>query len=97
MLEGLLSRAKTDARREELEAELACPPLPEALAYIWRAFLRLHNRRPSAMGVSPISWPDLHAFTATTGFRLAPWEIEMIEQIDDLWLAERARSARSGS
>jgi hypothetical protein len=27
-----------------------------------------------------------------SGLRLVPWEIEMIEELDDLWLAERARA-----
>lgn len=76
----------------ELEAQLAGPPCPAALAYLWRTFLRLSHRRPSGFGPSPLTWSDIHAFIAASGFRLVPWEIEMIEQLDDLWLAERART-----
>jgi len=40
----------------------------------------------------PISWQDIDAFVRQTGFRMAPWEIETIEAIDDAFL-EAAKSA----
>lgn len=34
----------------------------------------------------PIEWPDIEAFVQRTGMRLAPWEIELIERLDDIYL-----------
>jgi len=45
------------------------------------------------MGPSPIGFRDIAAFQDLTGFRFAPWEVEMIERLDDLWCAEAARGA----
>lgn len=97
-LEGLLERAERrgDASRiAELEAMLACPPLPPARAYLWDTYWRLRRRKGgTGFGASPIEWPDLHAFTLQSRFHLAPWEVELIEAIDDCYLAEQARASR---
>jgi len=37
-------------------------------------------------GPNPIEWPDLEAFCRLTGMRLAPWEISIIERLDDCFL-----------
>lgn len=37
----------------------------------------------------PISWSDLDAFVRNAGFPLAPWETEIIETLDDLFLRTR--------
>lgn len=89
MLEGLIQRARNAERRAEFQAELECPPLPEALAYLWQTFCRLHARRASGFSVNPISWSDIDAFMRRAGVRLAPWEVRIIEQIDDAYLSEQ--------
>jgi hypothetical protein len=83
ILEGLLERTQKPERRAELEAELETPPLPLELEYIWNAFCRLSARRRSGFGIEPIAWSDLDAFMSLTGTRLAPWEIRLIEDLDD--------------
>jgi hypothetical protein len=45
-------------------------------------------------GPNPIEWPDIDAFMRNTRTRLDPHDIEMIEQLDDLFLAS---SAKTGS
>lgn len=95
-LEGLLSRSVSPEKRAGYEAELACPPCPPAAAYLWQAFVRLHGRRGSSgMGVDPITWSDLDAFTRLSGLRLTPWEIEAIEELDDLWRTEHAKARKA--
>lgn len=89
-MEGLLARAKTDERRAELKAELYGPPMPEALGYLWAAFVRLRRRKgANGFSISPIEWPDFDAFIRLSGLHLAPWEIAAIEELDDLFLAEQ--------
>jgi hypothetical protein len=86
VLEGLLERARRPDRIAEYQSELACPPMPEALEYIWRAFLRLHARRGSnGFAINPISWPDIDAFVRHSGMKFAPWEVELLEALDDLF------------
>ncbi|MGN6142243.1 MAG: phage tail assembly chaperone [Mesorhizobium sp.] len=79
----------------QLEADLATPPFPLALNYVWRAWSRIRRRKAGGFsGPNPIEWPDIDAFVRNTRTRLDPHDIEMIEQIDDLYLAA---SANAGS
>jgi hypothetical protein len=95
LLEGLVARSKNPARLAEYRAELECPPFPRALSYLWRTFQRLRNRRTSnGFGVNPITWVDLGEFTRLTGVRLAPWEIEVIEELDILDRNEIAKAMK---
>lgn len=86
-LEGLLKRAKRPERVAELEAELAVPPMPAGAVYLWNAFMRLSSRRGSSgWGPLMISWPEIDAFQRLSWVRLAPFEIEIIERLDEAWL-----------
>jgi hypothetical protein len=88
----LLSRAKTEDRRRELSEMLTVPPFPVALTYLWRAFHRLRRRKGgSGFGPSPIEWSDIDAFVRNSGLRFAPWEVEMIEALDDLLMAQMTK------
>lgn len=91
----MLERAerKGDAQRAAaLAEELKQPPFPLALAYLWRAFIRLRGRKGCGFsGPEPITWPEIDAFTRQTRSRLAPWEIEVIEDLDSLYLEVLAR------
>lgn len=63
------------------------PEFPRAIAYIWRAYWRLRRRKTMGFsGPAPIEWPDIDAFLRASGFRVAPWELELLEAIDDLYL-----------
>lgn len=87
-LEGLLARAKTDEKRLELEVELTVPPLPPAMAYLWAAFLRLSSRRGSnGFGPSRLTHLEIETFQRVTGLRLRPWEVALIEALDDIALS----------
>lgn len=75
----------------KIEAELSTPPFPIALNFVWRAWVRLRRRKSGGFsGPNPIEWPDIDAFVRRTGTRLDPADIEMIEQIDDLFLSASA-------
>lgn len=89
-LQRALERAEAEGkatRVAEITAELAMPPFPECLAYLWQTYLRLRQRMSGGFsGPNPIGWPDIDAFIRRTGSRLAPWEIEAIERIDDMFV-----------
>lgn len=82
-VEGLIKRARTDERRAELEAEIDLPPFPLALAYLWEVFLRRRCGVGFA-GRPPIGWADIDAIMRHAGVRLAPWEVEVMERLDDV-------------
>lgn len=101
-LESQLERAEIDGKGEriaELEAALAMPELPQALEYLWRTYRRLRRRKGSTdMGSPlPIEWPDIQAFVHLGGMRLTPWEIEILERIDDLFVYRDDKPARTAS
>ena len=96
-MEDLRDRARDPAKRAEREAELWCPAFPMAAWYLWQAYHRIRRRKGSAgFGPSPIEWPDIDAFIRRSKVNLAPWEILVIEEIDDLYIAEQAKRMDKG-
>lgn len=62
------------------------------MVYLWRLFNRIRSRKGSSgFGRSPIEWPDLDAFQRLSGITLRPFELEMIEMLDDLCLADHSK------
>jgi hypothetical protein len=75
---------------------LHCPPFPQSLLYIWKAFGRLRRRKGSnGFGMGPIEWPDVDAFCRNTKTQYSEWEIELIEMLDDLLLASQSKETES--
>ena len=70
----------------EIEEQLALPPFPEELRYLWRIFNRIRGRVGGGFGLAPISWPDIDAFVRHSQMTLAPWEVEVIEALDDTYM-----------
>lgn len=96
MLEGVLKRTKNPQKRAECESELALPPFPMPLLYLWKAFQRLDRRRGSnGFSLNPISWPEIDAFVRNAKMSLRPWEISLIEDLDDLYRSEMAKAEKA--
>ena len=71
-----------------MQADLDVPPLPSALFYLWRAFTRMRRRKGFGVsGIEPLGHLDIVAFIQLSGQQLAPWEVAIIEDLDDLLLA----------
>lgn len=74
------------------------PPFPAALAYLWRAYLRLRRRCGSGFsGPQPVGWTEIYAFAQLSGIVLAPWEIDLIEAVDDLYLRRGTAPKKPGA
>lgn len=70
--------------------------MPEGADYLWRAFQRLSGRRTNnGFGQNPLTWQEIDAFVRLSGVALAPWEIEVIERLDGLYLAQQAKQAKT--
>lgn len=79
--------------RAEAEAQLSVAPLPLPLLYLWNDFQRLSSRRTgSGFGINPIAYADIEAFARLAGKRFAPFEIELIEDLDNLFRIEFAKA-----
>ena len=63
------------------------PPFPLEMERIWSVFWRLRRRKGGEHGPAPVEWTDIDAFCRRTGTRLDRFETEMIEMLDDLYLA----------
>jgi hypothetical protein len=48
-------------------------------------------------GPNAIGWQDIRAFTQQTGLRFVPWELELIEALDDLYLGSMNNKITSPS
>lgn len=87
-----MQRARSPDKKAKYQAELDCPDFPMPLLHVWSAFHRLSARRGcNGFGINPISWPDIDAFVRHSRIRLAPWEVRLIEQLDDLFRVEQAK------
>lgn len=87
-----MDRARDPKKIAEHESELACPAFPMPLLHVWTAFNRLSNRRGSnGFSINPITWPEIDAFVRHSKMPLAPWEISIIEELDNMLRAEHAK------
>lgn len=63
------------------------PILPEAAAFAWSFFLRLHQQRPSGgMGVSCLSFTDILSFCHLTNTEFEQFELDLILAFDRCFL-----------
>lgn len=79
-------------RRAELEAQLHLPPRPPAVDYLWSIYWRLRRRNGgNGFGATPVSWQEIDAYLRHARIVLAPWEVEIVEGLDDAYLASKAK------
>lgn len=72
------------------------PEFPRELSYLWRAYHRVRRRMGGGFsGPNPIGWQDLEAFVHVTRFRFSPWEVELLEAIDDAYLHPQLVAVKS--
>ncbi|WP_430643900.1 phage tail assembly chaperone [Bradyrhizobium cosmicum] len=50
-------------------------------------FLRLNARRSAGFSLEPISFSEIESFTRLSGLRLSPFEVRLIEDLDNLFRA----------
>lgn len=69
------------------QEDLAGPPFPEALAYLWAWWLELTSDRTwSDMGrASPVTWEKVAAWKGMTGAEVRPYEALALLELDRAW------------
>lgn len=91
--QALEFRQQQRQRREpdHFDPLLIGPPLPLAGEYLWTWFRRLHRRRRySESGPLPISTGDIRDWIELHRCPLDPFEIEIIEDLDDAYLGAQS-------
>jgi hypothetical protein len=85
------------AKAERYELELAGPGCPDGALYLWGWFLELNRRRPSGgMGPGSIGHQDIKAWCSLRGIRLAPWELDALDDLEQAWMAAQAKGLKRG-
>lgn len=71
-------------------AEPKGPEMPPGGALVWNAFVRLSSARTSAgFGPNPITYTEIDAYCRRVE-NLKGWEIEIVRDLDDAFLAAAA-------
>ncbi len=79
-------------------AALDGPPLPPALAYLWRRFQALHRGRSrNGMAPTPASHLDLMAWQINSGIRCKPWETDVLMMMGVAWANAMAAETPAAS
>lgn len=50
-------------------------------------FLRLNARRSAGFSIDPIAFSEIEAFTRLSGLSLSPFEVRLVEDLDNLFRA----------
>lgn len=67
-----------------------------ALSYVWQAWMRLRRRTPAGFNApNPITIEAIDAFIRRTGLQLDPRDVQLIEDVDDLYLSKMAEQQAS--
>jgi hypothetical protein len=63
--------------------------------YLWDIYDKIRRRKGSSgFGPSPIEGHDIESYQRRYRFPLAPWEHEVIEGLDDLYMKVQREAAR---
>jgi hypothetical protein len=97
-LRGLVDRFQKQgnhAKAALYAAQLAGPPIPVLLSYLWGWFLELHSARgTNGFGAGPLSYPDFAAWAKLTGRRVHRWELQALKLLDNEWLRTQSEAAK---
>jgi hypothetical protein len=66
----------------------------EAILYIWQWFCQLSSKRQSGMnGPLPTTFTEMKAWSEMTGIVPDPWEVSVLEQLDQLYLQSASKKS----
>jgi hypothetical protein len=85
-------------RAAHYAAELAGPGCPAGALHVWGWFLELNRRRPAGgMGPGSIGHQDILAWCRLRGIRLAPWELDALDDVEMAWMQAQAKGLKRGA
>lgn len=67
--------------------QLQGPEFPEPLRFLWDAFIEMSSVRPfTEVGVGPITYSEIKAFSELTEHRFSPKDIQILRLLDNTYL-----------
>lgn len=73
--------------RAKGKAVTQSPTLQPELRPLWWTFLALHKARSgNGMGLNPIAYTEIEAWSRLNRTPLDPWEVDVIRALDDAYL-----------
>ena len=79
-------------RLESYTGPMPEPPLPELVEWLYD----IGPFTVTAMGVQPISWPDILAWQASTGVELTPWEAQSVRMLSMVYTSQYHKAEEPG-
>lgn len=66
------------------------PPLVEITVgqYLWEAFRQIGIGKSGAMGMGPLEWIDIYAYSQATGRVTEAWELETLYSMSQAYFRE---------
>lgn len=71
------------------------PEIPDVAMHAWLIWWRLNARRPAGEHVNPLSYTEAESFCRLTGTILLPEDMQMIEAIDNAFIASVAEERKA--
>lgn len=72
----------------------AAPELPAELEYLWTLFLKLSRKRQNGMAANPISSTEIRDWCALRRVSFEPFEHDVIDRLDDLFLSHQYKKEK---
>lgn len=77
---------------DKVPAALRALPCPEGAGYLWEYFCSMGSRRSSnGYTVNPLSHQEVQAWAQRHGVTLEAWEAQVLDQLEELYLATIAK------
>lgn len=71
------------------------PEIPEHLKWPWRFWWRLHARRQTGEGVSPLQCHEIESLSRLSGEHITPEDFALIEAMDNAFLSAVAEERKA--
>jgi len=79
-------------------AQLAGPEFPEACAHVWTWFCALHGARSfGPNGPNPIGYAEIAAWARLTRRAPQAWEVDLLRELDGVWLTAKDDDAEGSA
>lgn len=76
--------------------EMDGPELPEELAHVWRWFQEVGPCMSGAMGPTPLTYQEIHAWMQVRQAHPTPDEVAAIRQLSEIYTIESHRAKGEG-
>lgn len=87
-----LEQAERSTKKRSTELDL--PEYPHELSYLVDWYMQLDKQRSSSMGVSPLSWLEIEAWSRLLLVPIRAWEVKALVEIDGARMAVHAEAKR---